>query len=160
VLHEIVRRAGAEPDYDTKIFVDLRTSSYNNRLLMTKLPKPTEAELAILRVLWERGPSTVRQVHDDLNAVKKTGYTTVLKFMQIMTEKGLVSRDEVPYAHVYKARLPQQQTQRTLVTDLLDRAFGGSMSGLVMQALSARKASPEELSEIRKVLKDYERGAK
>ncbi len=127
---------------------------------MAKPPKPTEAELAILGVLWQRGPSTVRQVFDALNATKKTGYTTVLKFMQIMTEKGLVSRDETPYAHVYQARLPQEQTQRTLVTDLLDRAFEGSMSGLVLQALSARKASPEELSEIRKILKDYERGTK
>jgi BlaI family penicillinase repressor len=127
---------------------------------MKRLPKPTEAELAILGVLWQRGPSTVRQVHDALNATRKTGYTTVLKFLQIMTEKGLVSRDEAPYAHVYEARLPQEQTQRTLVADLLDRAFDGSMSGLVMQALSARKASPQELSEIRKILKDYERGAK
>jgi predicted transcriptional regulator len=127
---------------------------------MANPPKPTESELAILGVLWQRGPSTVRQVYDALNATKKTGYTTVLKFMQIMTEKGLVSRDEMPYAHVYQAKLPQEQTQRTLVTDLLDRAFEGSMSGLVLQALSARKASPEELSEIRKILKEYERGAK
>lgn len=127
---------------------------------MAKPPNPTEAELAILQVLWQRGPSTVRQVHDALNAVKKTGYTTVLKFLQIMTEKGLVCRDEAPYAHVYQARLPQEQAQRTLVTDLLDRAFEGSMSGLVMQALSARKTSPEELSEIRKILKNYERGTK
>src|SRR5579872_4545438 len=99
---------------------------------MDKPPKPTEAELAILRVLWQRGPSTVRQVHGALNAVKKTGYTTVLKFLQIMTEKGLVNRDESPYAHVYQAGIPQEETQRTLVTDLLDRAFEGSMSGLVM----------------------------
>lgn len=127
---------------------------------MAKPPKPAEAELAILGVLWQRGPSTVRQVHDTLNATKKTGYTTVLKFMQIMTEKGLVTRDEAPYAHVYQAKLPQLQAQRTLVADLLDRAFEGSMSGLVMQALSARKVSPAELSEIRKVLKEYERGAK
>jgi BlaI family penicillinase repressor len=127
---------------------------------MAKPPKPTEAELAILCVLWQRGPSTVRQIHEVLNAVRKTGYTTVLKFMQIMTEKGLVSRDEVPYAHVYEARLPKEQAQRTMVADLLDRAFEGSMSGLVLRALSTRKASPEELSEIRKILKDYERGAK
>ncbi|HEY1760046.1 MAG TPA: BlaI/MecI/CopY family transcriptional regulator [Bryobacteraceae bacterium] len=127
---------------------------------MEKPPKPTEAELAILGVLWQRGPCTVRQVYDALNATKKTGYTTVLKFMQIMTEKGLVTRDEAPYAHVYQARLPQEQAQRTLVTDLLDRAFEGSMSGLVLQALSARRASPEELSEIRKILKNYDRGAK
>ena len=127
---------------------------------MSKPPKPTEAELAILGVLWQRGPSTVRQVQDTLNVVKKTGYTTVLKFLQIMTEKGLVIRDETPYAHVYHARLPQEHAQRTLVADLLDRAFEGSMSRLVVQALSSRKATPEELSEIRKVLKNYERGAK
>ena len=127
---------------------------------MGKPPKPTEAELAILGVLWQRGPSTVRQVHQALNEVKKTGYTTVLKFMQIMLEKGLVSRDETPYAHVYEARLPKERAQRTLVADLLDRAFEGSMSGLVLQALSSRKATAEELSEIRKILKDYERGTK
>ncbi len=127
---------------------------------MSKPPKPTEAELAILRVLWQRGPSTVRQVHEDLNAVRNTGYTTVLKLMQIMHEKGLVTRDEKPYAHVYQARLPREQTQRTLVADLLDRAFEGSMSKLLLQALSSRRAAPEELSEIRKILKDYERGPK
>jgi BlaI family transcriptional regulator, penicillinase repressor len=127
---------------------------------MGKPPNPTAAELTILGVLWQRGPSTVRQVHDALNAVKKTGYTTVLKFMQIMTEKGLVTRDEAPYAHIYTARLPQEQAQRTLVADLLDRAFEGSMSRLVLQALSSRKATAEELAEIRKILKDHERGAK
>ena len=127
---------------------------------MGKLPKPTEAELAILRVLWQRGPSTVRQVHEALNAVRTTGYTTVLKFMQIMHEKGLVSRDAKPYAHIYGARLAQDQAQRTLVADLLDRVFEGSMSRLLLQALSSRKATSEELSEIRKVLKDFERGTK
>ena len=127
---------------------------------MGKLPKPTEAELAILHVLWQRGPSTVRQVHQALNEVKKTGYTTVLKFMQIMHEKGLVSRDESQYAHVYKAQLPKEQAQRTLVAELLDRAFEGSMAGLVLQALSSRKTTAEDLSEIRKILKDYERGTK
>jgi predicted transcriptional regulator len=127
---------------------------------MGKPSRPTEAELSILRVLWEHGPSTVRQVHEALNALKKTGYTTVLKFMQIMTEKGLVSRDEKPFAHVYKAAVPKEEAQRSLVADLLDRAFEGSMSGLVLGALSAKKATPQELSEIRKVLKDYERGTK
>ena len=127
---------------------------------MDKLPKPTEAELMILRVLWKRGPSTVRQVHQALNEAKTTGYTTVLKFMQIMHEKGLVSRDEEPYAHVYEARLPQEQAQRTLVADLLDRAFEGSMSRLLLQALASRKATAEELAEIRKILKDHERGTK
>ena len=144
----------------TNIFVDLRTGSCHNLFEMGKLPKPTEAELTILRVLWQQGPSTVRQVHRALNEVKKSGYTTVLKFMQIMHEKGLVSRDEAPYAHVYKARLPQVQAERTLVADLLDRAFEGSMSRLLLQALSSRKATAGELAEIRKVLNDYERGAK
>jgi|SRR5579883_3476761 len=123
-------------------------------------PKPTEAELAILRILWQRGPSTVRQVQQALNATRTTGYTTVLKFMQIMHEKGLVTRNEEPYAHVYEARLQREQAQRTLVADLLDRAFEGSMSRLVLQALSSRKATARELAEIRKVLKEYERGAK
>jgi len=126
---------------------------------MKKRIRPTDAELAILRVLWQRGPSTVREVHGVLNEAKPTGYTTVLKFMQIMVDKDLVSRDESPYAHIYKARIPQEQTQRTLVADLLERAFEGSMSSLVVQALAAKRASKEELSEIRKILKKYEGGA-
>ena len=125
---------------------------------MKKLPKPTDAELAILRVLWNRGPSTVRQVHEVLNETKEMGYTTVLKFMQIMAEKGLVSRDETQYAHVYEARAPREQTQRNIVADLLDRVFEGSMSRLVVQALAAKGATPEELAEIRRILKKYERG--
>ena len=125
---------------------------------MAKPPKPTDAELAILRVLWDRGPSTVKQVQDVLNETKKTGYTTVLKFMQIMVEKGLVRRDETPYAHVYEARVRQEQTQRKIVADVLDRVFEGSMSRLVMQALAAKGATAEELAEIRKILKKFERG--
>jgi BlaI family penicillinase repressor len=116
------------------------------------MPKPTDAELAILRVLWERGPSTVRQVHDVLLRERPTAYTTALKLLQIMTEKGLVRRDETDRTHVYYARLSEEQTQRQLVRDLLDRAFGGSASKLVMQALAARRASPEELGEIRKLI--------
>jgi len=127
---------------------------------MAKLPKPTDGELAILRVLWRRGPSTVRDVHKALNAVKPTGYTTVLKLMQIMSEKGLARRDESAYAHIYEAALPKEQTQRTLVADLLERAFDGSAGRLLVQALAARKAGPEELAEIRKLLKEYERGVK
>jgi predicted transcriptional regulator len=127
---------------------------------MTKHVKPTKSELAILRVLWERGPSTVRDVHDALNKTKKTGYTTVLKLMQIMVDKGLVGRDSSSYAHVYEARFAREQTQQTLLADLLDRAFGGSMTNMVVQALSARKATPEELAEIRRILKKYERGEK
>src|SRR4051812_6468330 len=111
------------------------------------LPKPTEAELAILRVLWRAGPSTVRQVHDELSAQHPTGYTTVLKMMQIMADKGLVRRDESNRSHVYEARLTEQKTQRQLLTDLVERAFGGSSASLVMQALSLKRASAEELAE-------------
>jgi len=125
---------------------------------MEKSPKPTDSELAILRVLWQRGPSTVKEVQQVLEATRRTGYTTVLKFMQIMVEKGLVSRDESSFAHVYQARIPQEQTQRTLVADLLERAFEGSTSRLVLQALATKKATPEELAEIRKILKNHERG--
>src|SRR5918999_4257588 len=116
-------------------------------------PRPTDAELAILRVLWERGPSTVRQVHEVLvGRDRPTAYTTALKLLQIMTEKGLVRRDETDRTHVYQARLSEDQTQRQLVRDLLDRAFGGSASKLVMQALAARRATAEELGEIRKLI--------
>lgn len=116
------------------------------------LPKPTDAELAILRILWERGPSTVRQVHEQLARDRQAAYTTALKLLQIMTEKGLVERDERERTHVYKPRLSEDQTQRQLVRDLLDRAFGGSAGKLVMQALAAKRASPDELREIRKVI--------
>ena len=115
-------------------------------------PRPTDAELAILRVLWQRGPSTVRQVQDELNRTQPTGYTTVLKFLQIMTEKGLVDRDQSQRMHIYRTRIAEDKTQRQLVRDLLDRAFGGSAQKLIMQALSAKKASPKELAEIRALL--------
>jgi predicted transcriptional regulator len=123
----------------------------------TKLPRPTDAELGILQVLWKRGPSTVREVHEALTqGAEGTGYTTVLKLMQIMTEKGLVERDESQRAHVYRTRVTQQKTQRQLVTDLLDRAFGGSPARLAMQALSTKKASAQELAELRKLLDTLE----
>ena len=115
------------------------------------LPRPTDGELAILRVLWERGPSTVRQVHEVLSRDRPTAYTTALKLLQIMTEKGLVRRDDTDRSHVYHARLTEEQTQRQLVRDLMDRAFGGSAAKLVVQALAGR-ASAEELSEIRKLI--------
>ncbi|HYS52260.1 MAG TPA: BlaI/MecI/CopY family transcriptional regulator [Thermoanaerobaculia bacterium] len=115
-------------------------------------PRPTDAELAILSVLWERGPSTVRDVHDELNLHTATGYTTVLKLLQIMTEKGLVVRDETQRAHIYEARYSEQKTQRQLLSDLVDRAFGGSAAKLVMQALSGRRANPDELMLIRNLL--------
>ena len=117
-----------------------------------RLPRPTDAELAILRVLWQQGPATVRQVHDVLSRERPTAYTTALKMLQIMTEKGLVRRDERDRTHIYHARLTQGQTQRQLLGDLLDRAFGGSSSELVMQALATRRATAEELAEIRKLL--------
>jgi predicted transcriptional regulator len=123
---------------------------------MTTRPRPTPAELEILRALWQRGPSTVREVHESLP--RATGYTTVLKLLQIMADKGLVTRDERERAHVYAARLPEAETQRQLVRDLLDRAFGGSASKLVMHALSARKASPAEIARIRRLLDDIEGG--
>ncbi len=119
-------------------------------------PRPTDAELEILSVLWQRGPSTVREVHDALNEHKPTGYTTVLKLLQIMTEKGLVQRNEEQRAHVYEARYAQEQTQRQLLGDLLERAFGGSATKLVMQALSTKKASREELQRIREMLDEME----
>ena len=117
--------------------------------------KPTDAELGILRVLWSRGPSTVRQVAEVLG--REAGYTTVLKLLQIMTEKQLVVRDEAERTHVYQAAYTEDQTQRQLVSDLLDRAFSGSAAKLVLQALAANKTSPEELAEIRKLL-DKQRG--
>src|SRR5271157_2962725 len=116
-----------------------------------KLPKPTEAELAILRVLWDRGPSTVRVVWEELNPAQQTGYTTVLKLLQIMFEKRLVTRDASPRSHVYQASVSQEQTQRQVVRHLLERVFSGSASKLVMQALASKKATREELAEIRKV---------
>ena len=118
-------------------------------------PRPTDAELAILRVLWERGPSTVREVHDDLSSSQDTGYTTVLKLLQIMTDKGLVVRDESQRAHIYSASESEQRTQRKLIGDLMDRAFGGSPSKLMMQALSAGTASADELTAIRKLLDQH-----
>jgi len=116
------------------------------------LPRPTDAELAILNVLWERGPSTVRDVHEALTTTQTTGYTTVLKLMQIMTEKGLVVRDESQRAHIYEARSSEQKTQRQLLTDLAERAFGGSPAKLVMQALSDRRTSTDDLNAIRDLL--------
>jgi len=118
--------------------------------------RPTDAELAILRVLWDVGPITVRQVHDALG--RDTAYTTVLKLLQIMTEKGLVARDESQRSHVYRASRKQEQTQRQLVGDLLERAFGGAADKLVLQALSAKKVTAEELAEIRRMLDEFEGG--
>ena len=116
------------------------------------LPRPTDAELAILRVLWEHGSCSVRQVHDALSRNRTFAYTTTLKFLQIMTEKGLAVREERGRQHLYRARHSQKAMQRTLIRDLLDRAFGGSMSTLVVQALAMKRASPDELREIRRLI--------
>jgi len=112
--------------------------------------KPTDAELGILRVLWARGPSTVRQIAEQMG--REAGYTTVLKLLQIMTEKRLVARDESARTHIYEAAYTQDQTERQLVTDLLDRVFDGSAAKLVLQALASNKASPEELDEIKELI--------
>lgn len=117
--------------------------------------RPTDAELAILRVLWERGASTVRQVHEALADTRDTGYTTTLKLMQIMADKGLVKRNESARTHVYTAMAGQEQTQQQLVQDLMDRAFGGSAAQLVLRALNAEGATESELKEIRKMIDDY-----
>ena len=122
-----------------------------------KSPAPTEAELEILNVLWQQGPSTVRQVHDKLKRNRPTGYTSVLKFLQIMTQKGLVLRDESQRTHVYRPRFKEEQTQKQLVRDLMQRGFRGSAEKLVMQALSVKKVSTEELAEIRRLLDELEK---
>ena len=117
---------------------------------------PTGAELEILQVLWTRGPSTVREVHEELSSGRPTGYTTTLKMLQIMAEKDLVRRDEKPRAHIYEARIPRERTQSQVVRNLVDRVFGGSAARLVMQALSGKRASTAELAEIRRVLDEME----
>lgn len=124
------------------------------------LPRPTDAELEILTVLWSRGPSTVRGVHEAIVERRPAQYTTILKLMQIMAEKGLVTRDEAQRAHIYTAARPKEWTRQQLAGDLLHRAFEGSATGLVLGALSARKASREELDQIRRLLDDFETGAK
>jgi BlaI family transcriptional regulator, penicillinase repressor len=121
-----------------------------------KPPRPTEAELAILRVLWERGAQSVRSVQRILNEIKPTGYTTVLKLMQIMTEKGLVERDEAQRPQIYRPRYTRERTQRQLVGDLLQRAFGGSVKALVLQALAVKKTPEAELEAIEKLLDQLE----
>jgi BlaI family penicillinase repressor len=120
--------------------------------------RPTPAELEILSVLWERGPSTVREVQEALGPARAVGYTTVLKLLQIMADKGLVDRDESARAHVYAPCAAEAQTQRQLVRDLVDRAFGGSAAKLVVQALSGKRASPEEIGRIRRLLDEIEGG--
>ncbi len=117
---------------------------------------PTDAELQILSVLWRDGPSTVRDVHEALAAVQDTGYTTVLKLMQIMAQKGFVARDETNRSHVYRAAISEEQAQRGLLGQLMDKAFSGSAAQLVMRALSMQPSSSVELDEIRSMLDEME----
>jgi len=123
-------------------------------------PIPSNAELEILRILWKEGPQTVRVIHDALRMERDIGYTTVLKTMQLMAEKKLVTRDESERSHVYAANVEEKSVKRRLVSDLLDRAFDGSAAQLVMQALSDKPASAEDLRKIRQMLKDNSRGAR
>jgi predicted transcriptional regulator len=128
---------------------------------MTKeLPRPTNAELEILTVLWSIGPATVREVYNVIIRRRPAQYSTVLKFMQIMAEKGLVRRDDKQRAHVYEAARAREWTQRQLAGDLLERAFSGSAKALLVGALSARKATKAELAELRKLLVEYQKGEK
>ena len=119
--------------------------------------KPTDRELTILRILWDNGPSTVRQVNEIMSKESNTGYTTTLKLMQIMTEKGLLLRDDSQFKHVYKPAVTEEKAQKQLVGDLLDKAFSGSAEKLVMRALSAKKVSPKELERIKKMIEEIER---
>jgi predicted transcriptional regulator len=134
-----------------------RNFLFGGRMTKKILPRPTDAELAILRVLWDRGPCTVRTVQAALQSDRGTGYTTALKLLQIMTEKGLVRRDDRQRTHVYEAIVPAEVTQRQLVRDLVDRAFAGSARQLVVQALSSKKASKADLNEIRELLDSLEK---
>jgi BlaI family transcriptional regulator, penicillinase repressor len=119
--------------------------------------KPTVSELEILHILWSRGPSTVREVHEALSKKKQMGYTSVLKLMQIMTEKGSVRRNENQRAHVYEANQAAEKTKRQLAGDVLQRVFEGSASQLMMHALAGRKGTREEIEELRRLLDEYER---
>jgi predicted transcriptional regulator len=137
----------------TKTFV-------NNALMASKQRRPTEGELNILQVLWEGGPRSVRDIQRVLNQTKPAGYTTVLKLLQIMTEKGLVERDESQRPQIYRARYTQQETQKQLLRDLVQRAFGGSVKALVLQAMETKRSSKEELEAIENLLDRFERGEK
>ena len=124
------------------------------------MKKPTPSELEILNVLWRVGPATVRAVHAELERKEPVTYTTILKLMQIMTEKGLVERDERERAHLYRPTLKQEDTQRQIIRDVLDRVFAGSAAQLVMRALSEKRASAEEIAAIRQMLDEAEKGEK
>jgi len=122
-----------------------------------QFPQPTDGELEVLRILWTNGPSTVKQVHEVVNKDRPTVYTTTLKVMQVMREKGLLVRNDSKYRHIYRPALPEEKTQRQLVTDFLERTFSGSTEKLMMHLLSAKKISAKERAKIRKMLDEIER---
>ena len=130
------------------------------RGMASKQHRPTKVELSILRVLWEKGPGSVREIQARLSVTRETGYTTALKMLQIMTEKGLVERDESVRPQIYRAKFSQEKTQKQLLQDLVQRAFGGSVKALVMQAISTKRSSPEDLEAIEKLLDRFEGGGK
>ena len=138
--------------------IDTTENSTMNKSI--KHSQPTNSELSILNVLWRLGEGSVREIHEELNRERETGYTTVLKLLQIMTEKGLVVRDESSRAHIYRAKESTETSQRGIVDDLVDRVFGGSSQKLVMHALSSQRATPEELAEIRSLLNELEKSEK
>jgi BlaI family penicillinase repressor len=154
--------------YETLRTCKLRKASYIAAVTLPETmlatpshtPSPSNAELEILSVLWREGPRTVRQIHSALARGRTVGYTTTLKTLQLMTEKGLVTRDESERSHVYKAAVPERAVKKRLVAELLVRAFDGSAAGLVMHALSAKKASPEEREKIRKLLEEHTKGGR
>jgi BlaI family transcriptional regulator, penicillinase repressor len=143
-----------ESDVNTAGWVSLTMTKQRT----SQLPPPTDGELAILRVLWNHGPCTVRKVQEVLNSRRPTGYTTALKLMQIMIDKGLLTRDESQRTHIYRPRVSIEETQQGLVRDLLDRAFAGAAEQFVLQVLSAKEVSREELAKIRELLDQIERG--
>jgi len=125
-----------------------------NNMARHKITGPTDKELEILNVLWQTGPATVRQINEEINKSQKTGYTTTLKLMQIMTDKGLLVRDDSGFQHIFKPASSEENTQKQLVGNMLERVFAGSAEKLVMRALSAKKISTEELAKIKKMLNE------
>lgn len=121
-----------------------------------KVSGPTDKELSILSILWDKGPSTVRQVNEEMAKEQRTGYTTTLKLMQIMSDKGLLIRDDSKFQHIYKPAVSEEKTQKQVIGDLLDRVFSGSAGKLVMRALSAKKVSADELAKIKKIIEEIE----
>jgi BlaI family transcriptional regulator, penicillinase repressor len=129
-------------------------------MAITKAIRPTKLELSILNVLWQNGPATVREIHAIVNDAKPTAINTILRMMQIMTEKNLVTRDDTVRPQIYRARYSQQQTQTHLVKDLIQRAFDGSVKEMVMRALSTRRPSPKTIKAMEKLLEEFEGDSK